>query len=97
METFTRFLRRMVSFPFFQYHYWGLAKTRTADPLFYLHHGNIDRIWMSWQRRHELMDTDFGINFDEPLEMHGLFENTTYRPVIDADVGNLCYTYDHFW
>jgi hypothetical protein len=34
----------------------GEPPTATNDPVFWLHHGNIDRVWATWQLRHQALD-----------------------------------------
>jgi hypothetical protein len=67
-----------------------------ADPMFYLHHANIDRLWESWNR---LGNT----NPDDPRYLHRKFaygDRSGKRvdlPVSSADrTGQLGYEYDRY-
>lgn len=78
--------------------------TRT-DPIFFLHHGQIDRIWWSWQRYSEDRPRQYngksrddssaeGMLTDE-LEFGGLLSSSpTIAEVMDTEGGILCYRYD---
>lgn len=37
-----------------------------ADPLFWLHHANIDRLWAQWQQRHKAQGPDNGSELLKP-------------------------------
>jgi tyrosinase len=79
----------------------------TNDPLFFLHHANLDRIWYIWQKRHNII-YDIGgplwangtgvTTFDTFLDM-GVFlaPPIPARKVMDTlnrdDTGILCYEY----
>jgi tyrosinase len=41
-----------------------------ADPLFFLHHANIDRIWANWEKAHRSADPP---NTSEILKPHPIF------------------------
>jgi tyrosinase len=43
-----------------------------SDPVFYLHHANIDRIWASWQRKHFGNSLLESYLLKEPISEHGL-------------------------
>lgn len=70
-------------------------KSSPNDPIFYLHHCNVDRWWFRWQR---IRDTSFN---DYTAGAQGLstkltFFNTPVSSVMDAS-GSLCYTYSSSW
>jgi tyrosinase len=58
--TYTPFARRLEGQPFGahnQVHVWvggtmGIVDTAPADPLFWMHHAEIDRLWHVWQQTH---------------------------------------------
>jgi len=65
------------------------------DPIFWLHHCNIDRLWASWNKCHKNPDTPAWLN------QTFTFADENAKPVT-AKVANfetvqeLAYTYDHF-
>ncbi|KAK7214684.1 hypothetical protein V2G26_002687 [Clonostachys chloroleuca] len=81
-----------------------------GDPIFYLHHANMDRAWWSWQTRNiERLEDISGplVRFDYNNEVAGNVTldtkihvgatvniTTTVRDVMDIEGGRLCYTYD---
>jgi Common central domain of tyrosinase/Polyphenol oxidase middle domain len=75
----------------------GDPDTAARDPIFWLHHGNIDRLWVLWNRNGNPNPTDpqwasqsFSF-FDE----HGRTVSLTAAQVLDT-VRDLSYTYDQF-
>ncbi|KAG6876274.1 hypothetical protein C0993_004542, partial [Termitomyces sp. T159_Od127] len=78
-----------------------------ADPLFYLHHANLDRVWWMWQSadkqnrlyqisgRSTQNDSYHNVTLDTTLPT-GTFEQqpVTIRQVMDIENQPLCYTYD---
>ncbi|KAI9229521.1 MAG: hypothetical protein DHS80DRAFT_22283 [Piptocephalis tieghemiana] len=67
-----------------------------ADPMFFLHHGYIDKIWYDWQvyRKDHLYKYD-GIHRGKPVSLDDpiiYYTNTTVRDVMDID--QLCYRYE---
>ncbi|KAL4936144.1 hypothetical protein BDV06DRAFT_233681 [Aspergillus oleicola] len=79
--------------------------TAPNDPVFFLHHAQVDRLWWSWQsvsahRRNEYngparYNDDIGARVDDVLEFGNFGENTVVvRDVMDAEKGTLCYRYD---
>jgi tyrosinase len=71
--------------------------TAAQDPIFWLHHANIDRLWVLWNRNGNANTTDpqwlsqsFSF-FDE----HGAGVSMTATQVLDT-VADLGYTYDQF-
>ncbi|KAI6355905.1 hypothetical protein MCOR25_008061 [Pyricularia grisea] len=79
--------------------------TSPNEPLFFLHHPQIDRLWWLWQQQNTSRLTEyygeqihFGeegtreVSLDDVLPMWGLAENITIREIMDT-TGRLCYTY----
>ncbi|TFK19563.1 Di-copper centre-containing protein, partial [Coprinopsis marcescibilis] len=75
-----------------------------ADPLFYLHHANLDRIWWKWQsenprkRMYDLSGptTQGGtdtITLDFVMDFPALGPNVTVREIMDASKAPGCFTY----
>ena len=75
------------------------------DPLFYVHHVQLDRIWWLWQtkdpakrlidyagRRFLYDETDNAV-LDDMLSYLGLTENVTVRNVMSTRTRSLCYRY----
>ncbi|KAK1979541.1 hypothetical protein LZ30DRAFT_751360 [Colletotrichum cereale] len=76
--------------------------TAPNDPIFYLHHAQLDRLWFIWQKRDEqirLTDYSGGANSDESatlndlLYMEGLDEDVRVSQMMDTKSGSLCYQY----
>ncbi|KAJ3526902.1 hypothetical protein NMY22_g9986 [Coprinellus aureogranulatus] len=76
-----------------------------ADPLFYMHHGGLDRVWWQWQeinRETHLYDisgpsTKFGsdnITLDFELDFPALGPNITVRDTMDSLLEPNCFTYE---
>lgn len=72
------------------------------DPLFFLHHANIDRIWWEWQqkdptvRNYEIAGKEFDgsvTTLETVLEMMGSASNKVVRDVMVTDGESLCYRY----
>ncbi|KDN46683.1 hypothetical protein RSAG8_04063, partial [Rhizoctonia solani AG-8 WAC10335] len=75
------------------------------DPLFYLHHAQIDRIWALWQGRNKARIQDYSGNtvqnvttntalLSDMMTMIDLAENRTVESVMDTQANGLCYTYE---
>ncbi|TFK33798.1 hypothetical protein BDQ12DRAFT_637106 [Crucibulum laeve] len=76
-----------------------------ADPLFYLHHANLDRIWWEWQAvnftdrlyqvsgRSTVPPPWVNITLDFPLDMGTLGETVPIRDAMDIRQAPLCYIY----
>jgi tyrosinase len=76
-----------------------------SDPLFYVHHVQLDRIWWLWQtkdpakrltdyagRRFLYDETDNAV-LDDVLSYLGLAENVTVGDVMCTRTRRLCYRY----
>lgn len=82
-----------------------LTRTRPSDPLFYLHHANLDRIWWQWQHAdletrlyaisgRSSVDPPFmNVTLDFNLKMNGLAPLVQLREVMDIRNELLCYEY----
>ncbi len=74
------------------------------DPVFWLHHGNVDRLWAEWQLRNPQWLTQDEVNQTFPawaaLKLDGFYEVTgvvasSFRSAIDVlNTNTLQYTYD---
>ena len=79
------------------------------DPLFYLHHGWIDRLWWAWQSQdptNRLYQLGGYTTQSEPksgwvnttlnytLYSYNILPNVTVGQVMDTEGGYLCYNYD---
>lgn len=83
------------------------AVSSPGDPIFYLHHGYIDRIWWQWQskdigrRVREISGSTVQkgpgrqIRLDDRLLMKGFIEDRKIWEVLDiqAEGGMFCYEY----
>lgn len=77
----------------------------SVDPLFYLHHANLDRVWWLWQtadlrtRLYAIsgvssVDPPFvNVTLDFELKMNGLAPLVKIRDVMDIRNDLMCYTY----
>ena len=78
-----------------------------GDPIFYLHHAQIDRVWWIWQQQ-DLDTREFAISgtrtlmnrppsangtLDDLLEVGVLGESKTIRDMMSTVNGPLCYIY----
>ncbi|KAF9464005.1 hypothetical protein BDZ94DRAFT_1191837 [Collybia nuda] len=76
-----------------------------GDPVFYLHHANLDRIWWIWQKADAIrrvyeisgrstVDPPYrNVTLDFRLKMGTLAELVPIRDVMDTSRAPLCYTY----
>lgn len=69
--------------------------TVPSDPVFFLHHTQLDRMWWEWQRRQKLRGT--GIegpgNLDYLYPYGGLAPDKKVREIMSTESDLLCYTY----
>jgi tyrosinase len=75
------------------------------DPIFYLHHGNLDRVWWIWQKKdlkRRLKDISgpttqnppyTEVTLDFGLKMSNLAPLVSIRDVMDTTGELLCYIY----
>ncbi|KAF2147297.1 uncharacterized protein K452DRAFT_293744 [Aplosporella prunicola CBS 121167] len=85
----------------------GSAAESPGDPLFYLHHGNLDRILWEWQKKdlptrlHQVGGPvepfDYGgvnVTLDFQVNIGKLAGNVTLEQLLDPQGGTLCYAYE---
>ena len=76
-----------------------------AEPLFYLHHANLDRIWWQWQNN-DSAKTHFWqifgptvpggsemVTLDFVMDFPGIAANSSVREVMDTRAWPYCYDY----
>ena len=84
-----------------------------SDPIFYLHHANLDRLWWSWQTydlEARLKDISGPINImdyantlggnvtlDFPMTVGVNAPNVTVGQTMNIVGGTLCYQYDNLY
>ncbi|KAK0657998.1 hypothetical protein B0T16DRAFT_425987 [Cercophora newfieldiana] len=80
-----------------------------GDPVFFLHHTQVDRVWWQWQKddpsgnrtsayegMRNLPDgTEVTATLDDPLPMGDLGPPAVVRDYMDVNSPNLCYTYEN--
>ncbi|KAK0618887.1 hypothetical protein B0T14DRAFT_429806 [Immersiella caudata] len=76
--------------------------TSPNDPMFFLHHTMVDKIWWQWQHddfanrklAYEGTRNDgLAASLDDLMPMLGLADDKTVRDYMDTEGGPLCYTY----
>ena len=81
-----------------------------CDPIFYLHHANMDRVWWSWQARDRtartkdvsgpLIAMDYtnkrggNATLDTIMKYESIAASVPVSAVMDIQDGELCYTYE---
>ncbi|CAO2658502.1 Nn.00g062250.m01.CDS01 [Neocucurbitaria sp. VM-36] len=84
----------------------GNAANSPGDPLFYLHHGNLDRIFWEWQQKdlktrlHQvggpIVPFDYSgqnVTLDFKINIGKLADDATLEDLLNTQSGTLCYTY----
>ncbi|KAK4448376.1 hypothetical protein QBC34DRAFT_352975 [Podospora aff. communis PSN243] len=79
----------------------GPQSSSPNDPLFFLHHTQVDRLWWLWQQKNPSRTTEYnGIRFDgsaatldDLLPMLGLGDDLPVKAFMDVNADNLCYKY----
>ena len=80
--------------------------TSPNEPLFFLHHAQIDRIWWMWQQKKAGRDAEYtgqgmqypsrerkDVKLDDVLNMWGLAKDLKIKDVMNPSKGPLCYRY----
>ncbi len=82
------------------------ALSSPGDPIFFMHHGFVDRNWRAWQsadpanRLYQVggfattTDPKQPLTLDYVLTSQGLVPDVTVNDVMDTTGGYLCYLYD---
>jgi tyrosinase len=74
------------------------------DPIFFLHHSNLDRIWYNWQQMDPTTRigayggiasslTSMPASLDDTLSIGGLLEPLPVSSVMETTSGLFCYRY----
>ncbi|OSS48079.1 hypothetical protein B5807_06615 [Epicoccum nigrum] len=84
----------------------GNAAESPGDPIFYLHHGNLDRIFWAWQQKDletrlnqvggpvEPLDySGKNVTLDFTVNIGALAGDVTLKDLLDTEGGTLCYKY----
>ena len=75
-----------------------------SDPIFFLHHTQVDRLWYLWQQadlKNRMMAYEGGngvpgggaAKLEDIFPLAGLAENKMVSDLMDTMSGGLCYTY----
>ncbi|KAK5949562.1 hypothetical protein OHC33_009369 [Knufia fluminis] len=111
-QTYDEFRERLENGPHRHLH-WGIggempSASSTNDPLFFLHHAQIDRLWWLWQQRNpEKRNAEFfgpiwvenemlaesGAGILDGIKMLGLTQDVSVQQVMRTDTELLCYKY----
>ncbi|XXG94400.1 hypothetical protein Hte_000655 [Hypoxylon texense] len=81
-----------------------LRFTAPNDPIFFLHHGQIDRLWWKWQSKDpearmlaydgpSRHNSSVTAQLTDPIEMVGLAPDVSVSSVMNINDGLLCYKY----
>ena len=85
----------------------GVVARSVNDPMFFLHHRNIDRLWAKWQKRDPNFALAYGgqnpngaeANLKNPLRFYGLHANAIVRDFMDTQSkdmpGIACFRYSN--
>jgi tyrosinase len=73
----------------------------SIDPLFYLHHSQLDRIWWLWQLRdkenriynHDSMRANENVTLSDTIPLVRLDRDLTVADILDTEGGEMCYRY----
>ncbi|GAD93058.1 conserved hypothetical protein [Paecilomyces variotii No. 5] len=81
--------------------------TAPNDPVFFLHHGQVDRVWWIWQQRHHRdgkflggydgisrNDSTVSAQLTDMLDFGDFAPDVSVNDVINTQAGILCYRYD---
>lgn len=83
--------------------YVFLFRLTKGDPVFYLHHAQLDRLWWLWQQEQPSRTMEYNgrenghsevqASLNDTLPMHGLAREARVEEVMDTKGGLLCYRY----
>lgn len=63
------------------------------DPIFFLHHAQVDRLWWQWQQSHMHTNVSRDFALDIPLAMAGFVKDITSSEALDSNKPPFCYRY----
>jgi len=73
------------------------------DPIFFLHHAMVDKVWWQWQQHRATPNRTYAYNglrrdktnatLDDVMPMLGLAPDALVRQYMDTQGGTLCYLY----
>jgi tyrosinase len=76
---------------------------KMTDPVFFLHHAQLDRLWWIWQHfepsrlqkyaGYAFHNTTQPASLEDVISLGGLAPSITVREIIDTGSGYLCYRY----
>ncbi len=101
-KIYNRIYQRMSNDPEVGEAMMGMVPSSAFDPIFFLHHGNLDRLWMAWELDHpnlaltfeEFEKAGFKVEYtffnEDGKEVH----YTSLQQVYDT-IRNIDYTYDY--
>ncbi|KAK3348902.1 tyrosinase-like protein [Lasiosphaeria hispida] len=80
------------------------AMTAANDPLFFVHHAQLDRLWWKWQQDHpqtrlaeyrgfHMFNSTGEASLDDTLMFGGFTEDIAVRQAMNTEAGLLCYRY----
>ncbi|KAK1828716.1 hypothetical protein QBC39DRAFT_415884 [Podospora conica] len=78
----------------------GANTASPNDPVFFLLHGGVDRLWWLWQQQNPSAEYDGvdqnnrSVTVDDVLPMMGLAEDGVVADYLDVNSPGLCYTYE---
>lgn len=67
--------------------------TSPNDPLFFLHHGFVDKSWNDWQRKGSNLQKFDGLAFNKLASKNDIIEDYAKPISFTLDITTLCYTY----
>ena len=80
------------------------SMTAPTDPLFFVHHAQLDRLWWIWQRGKPQRQyayngvtsrsSNASASLEDVLFFHGLARNVTVSDIMNTEGDLLCYRYD---
>ncbi|KAE9379517.1 Di-copper centre-containing protein, partial [Stipitochalara longipes BDJ] len=63
------------------------------DPIFFLHHAQVDRLWWLWQKNHMYINRSTGFVLNKSLAMSGFVKDIEVSEALDTNNYPFCYQY----
>lgn len=82
----------------------GNVPASPGDPVFFLHHAFVDRMWRKWQVKDDSRLRQINgcatsdcqpMTLDTKLSSNGLREDVTIGDILDINNNFMCYLYDY--